>query len=113
MSSFAAARAKQVGKFLHDPKARVIHLRGGSSPVKKNALERRRLPRYYYMSRSRYFYLAYGRLGMTLGNILWSAGRGVSKFRELLEGRERGVPEKEWRDIWTNWIRSAFSLGER
>jgi N-acetylglucosaminyl-diphospho-decaprenol L-rhamnosyltransferase len=98
-------RARKAGwEIVHNPKARVIHLRGGSSPVKKNALERKRLPRYYYMSRSRYFYLAYGRLGMTLSNILWSLGRGVSKCRELLERRERGVPEKEWRDIWTNWV---------
>jgi N-acetylglucosaminyl-diphospho-decaprenol L-rhamnosyltransferase len=106
-------RARKAGwEILHDPRARVIHLRGGSSPVKKNTLERKRLPRYYYMSRSRYFYLAYGRLGMTLGNVLWSMGRGVSKCRELLERRERGVPEKEWRDIWTNWIRPHYPWGD-
>ncbi len=98
-------RARKAGwEIVHDPTARVIHLRGGSSPVKKNALERKRLPRYYYVSRSRYFYLAYGRLGMTFGNVLWSLGRCVSKSRELWARRERGVPEKEWRDIWTNWI---------
>ena len=43
-------RARKAGwEIFHNPKARVIHLRGGSSPVKKNTLERKRLPRYYYM----------------------------------------------------------------
>jgi N-acetylglucosaminyl-diphospho-decaprenol L-rhamnosyltransferase len=97
-------RARKAGwEIVHNPKARVVHLRGGSSPVKRRTLERKRLPTYYYASRSRYFYLAYGRMGMTLANILWSLGRCVSKCRELLERRERGVPEKEWLDIWTNW----------
>jgi hypothetical protein len=89
---------------VHNPKARVVHLRGGSSPVKKRTLERRRLPRYYYASRTRYFYLAYGWLGLTLANILWSVGRCISKCREILERRERGVPEKQWLDIWLNWL---------
>jgi N-acetylglucosaminyl-diphospho-decaprenol L-rhamnosyltransferase len=89
---------------VHDPEARVVHLRGGSSPVKKMALERRRLPRYYYASRTRYFYLAYGWFGLTLANILWLVGRCVSKCRETLERRPPGVPDKQWRDIWLNWL---------
>jgi N-acetylglucosaminyl-diphospho-decaprenol L-rhamnosyltransferase len=89
---------------VHNPNARVVHLRGGSSPVKKRVLERKRLPRYYYASRTRYFYLAYGWLGLTLANILWSIGRCVSKCREALERREPGVPEKQWLDIWLNWL---------
>jgi N-acetylglucosaminyl-diphospho-decaprenol L-rhamnosyltransferase len=95
-------------QIVHNPQARVVHLRGGSSPVKKNTLERKRLPRYYYLSRGRYFYLAYGQLGMTLGNLLWSLGRCVSKGREFFEGRARGAPEKAWLDIWTNWFHPDY-----
>jgi GT2 family glycosyltransferase len=97
-------RARKAGwEIVHNPQARVVHLRGGSSPVKRKTLERKRLPSYYFASRSRYFYLAYGRLGLTLANVLWHLGRCVSKCRELVERRERGASEREWVDIWTNW----------
>jgi len=98
-------RARKAGwDIVHDPKARVIHLRGGSSPVKQRALERKQLPRYYYASRTRYFYLSYGWLGLTLANVLWSLGRCLSGSREMLERRGPGLPEKQWSDIWTNWL---------
>jgi GT2 family glycosyltransferase len=95
---------KACWKIVHNPEARVVHLRGGSSPVKKRAAERKRLPRHYYAARTRYLYLAYGRLGLTLANVLWLLGRSVSKSREVLERRGLGVPEKQWLDIWTNWF---------
>lgn len=98
-------RARKAGwDIVHNPKARVVHLRGGSSPVKQRVIEGKRLPRYYYASRTRYFYLAYGWFGLTLANILWSPGRCVSKCREAVERRGSGVPEKQWLDIWTNWL---------
>jgi GT2 family glycosyltransferase len=98
-------RARKAGwNIVHNPKARVVHLRGGSSPVKQRLLEGKRLPRYYYASRTRYFYQAYGRRGLTLANILWSFGRCVSKCREVLERRKR-TPENQWLDIWTNWLK--------
>jgi hypothetical protein len=107
-------RARKAGwDIVHNPKARVVHLRGGSSPVKKNALERKRLPRYYYASRTRYLYLAYGWLGLTFANILWLLGRGVSKCREVLEGRAPGVPEKQWLDIWTNWLNPGLPRSQQ
>jgi N-acetylglucosaminyl-diphospho-decaprenol L-rhamnosyltransferase len=97
-------RAYKAGwEIVHSPQARVVHLRGGSSPVKQRTLERRQLPPYYYASRSRYFYLAYGWAGLTFANVLWHVGRCVSKCRELVARRERGASEGEWRDIWTNW----------
>jgi GT2 family glycosyltransferase len=91
-------------RVVHNPNARVVHLRGGSSPVKQRTLQRKRLPRYYYAARTRFYYLAYGWLGLTLANVLWSAGRCVSKSREILERRGPGVPDKQWLDIWTNWL---------
>lgn len=94
---------------INNPNARVVHLRGGSSPVKRKALERKRLPHYYYASRTRYFYLAYGWLGLTLANILWSLGRCVAKCREKLEHRKPMVPERQWADIWINWLNPSAS----
>ena len=101
-------RARRAGwEIVHNPQARVVHLRGGSSPVKQRALERKRLPRYYYASRTRYLYLSYGWLGLTLANILWWLGRFVSKSREIVERREPGIPRYQWLDIWTNWFHPA------
>jgi len=98
-------RAKQHGwKVLNEPSARVVHLRGGSSPVKENARLKKRLPLYYYESRTRYFYQIYGWAGLTLANILWSAGRLISKTRQIFGRSDKAVSQRQWLDIWTNWL---------
>jgi GT2 family glycosyltransferase len=97
-------RAKEGGwRVFYWPKARIVHLRGQSNPLKSLAEELRRRPRYFYASRSRYFAKFYGPAGLWLTNLLWTFGRGVSLVRELLGGKRRHVCEKEWLDIWTNW----------
>jgi hypothetical protein len=99
-------RARRAGwEIVHNPQAKVVHLQGGSSSFNQSMLERKRLPRYYYVSRTRYFYLTYGWFGLTLANILSSLGRCVSKCREMFERRKPGAPEKQWLDIWTNWLK--------
>ena len=97
-------RANKVGwRILHTPSARVIHLKGGSSPVKESDPLGQRLPRYYYESRTRYFYKIYGRTGLTCANLLWWAGRMISNGQELFGRRTYHVCERQWLDIWTNW----------
>lgn len=97
-------RARAAGwAIVHDPAARVVHLKGGSSSFDQSNQLKRRLPRYYYEARARYFYLLYGRAGLTLANVLWHVGRLVSKGRELVSGRPHKFPERQWIDIWTNW----------
>lgn len=105
-------RATKAGwKILHDPAARVIHLRGGTSPVKKHASQRKRLPRYFYASRSRYFFLSYGWLGLTATNVSWWLGRSISLARELFGRKKPHVCEHQWQDIWTNWLKPGRSFG--
>lgn len=89
---------------VHTPKARVVHLRGGSSDVKKNISTRKRLPRYYYASRSRYFAKHYGPLGLLAANCLWLLGRSISFLRERF-GKANTSCEKQHMDIWTNFSR--------
>lgn len=97
-------RAKQMGwKVLNLPQAHVVHLRGGSSPVKQLSENKKRLPSYYYESRARYFYLVYGRLGLLAANLMWWCGRSVSWMRELVSSKQSHVNEKKWWDIWTNF----------
>lgn len=106
-------RARQLGwGVLYCPQARVVHLVGQSNPVVSLTLARRRRPRYYYASRSRYFAKRYGTMGLWLTNLLWTAGRSLSLLRELVGRKQPHTCAQEWRDIWTNalWPRQNGSL---
>ncbi len=88
----------------HTPQARIVHLRGGSSPVKQQTRLRQRLPRYYYQSRTRFFRQAYGTTGPTQANLMWWIGRAVSFARQLSGRNDKRTPDKQWCDIWINWL---------
>jgi len=99
-------KVKKAGwKILNTPDAHFVHLRGGSSPVKQQTKLRKRLPRYFYESRTRYFYSIYGRLGLLAANLLWLLGYGISLVRSLLS--QKYTPSAsacQWRDIWINFL---------
>lgn len=98
-------RARKAGwEIVHWPLARVVHLRGGSSKVKENTRQRKRLPRYFHESRTRFFYQLYGWRGLTAANVMWWLGRLISKTRQLLGRRDKAAIEKQWLDIWINWL---------
>lgn len=82
--------------------ARAVHFRGGSGPVKSLAQERRRLPAYFYASRSRFLYQAHGRAGLVAANLAWHAGRALAQLRRLTGRRVPPSNAAEARDIWTN-----------
>lgn len=92
------------------PEARAVHYRGGSGPVKALAAARRRLPPYYYASRSRFLYQAHGRTGLWLANAAWIAGRTLAQARRLFGKSIYPSAEAERRDIW---IGAANPLGPR
>jgi N-acetylglucosaminyl-diphospho-decaprenol L-rhamnosyltransferase len=92
--------ARKGWRVLNCPEARVVHLRGGTSPVKSSAAARKRLPAYYYHSRSRYYSKFYGLMGLWLANLLWSIGRLISAFRELIGHKQPHTAHAAWRDIW-------------
>ena len=84
------------------PQAIAVHFRGGSGPVKSLARERKRLPAYYYASRTRMLYQFYGWFGLVSANLCWVVGRALACSRILFG---KGIPQanqSEWRDIWTN-----------
>ena len=98
-------RARKAGwDIVHNPEARVVHLRGGSSPVKEKTRLKKRLPRYYYESRTRYYYQTYGWLGLISANMFWLIGRIVSGIRQLLGRSDKAAIERQWLDIWINWL---------
>ena len=102
-----ARRIRAAGfRVIHDPRARVVHLRGKTSSVKGAIKSRARIPRYYFEARTRYFAKFYGGVpGLVLTNILWMAGRGVSMARELVGHKQPHVCRREGLDNWTNWLR--------
>jgi len=97
-------RARAAGwHCLHWPAARVVHLRGGTSPVKTASAKRTRRPRYYYASRTRYFFRHFGRAGLRRANLLWTLGRLIALPRELVGLKPRHTCRREGIDIWTNF----------
>ncbi|MCA9296045.1 MAG: glycosyltransferase family 2 protein [Phycisphaerales bacterium] len=93
-------------RIVHDPSAKVIHLRGGTSSVKKAMKARGRIPGYYFESRSRYFGKYYGGVfGVVLTNIAWSTGRAISAIREMIGNKTPHTAAREAVDNWINWVR--------
>jgi GT2 family glycosyltransferase len=96
-------RARRAGwRIAWVPEAVAVHFRGGSGPVKTLARERKRLPAYYYASRSRFLYQAHGRAGLLLANAAWITGRGLTQARRLFGKDIYPSAEAERRDIWIN-----------
>lgn len=94
-------RARAAGfEVWYEPAARIVHLRGGSGPVKQLSAERKRRPRYYYAARRRYFRNAYGAAGPFLANLCWTVGRGIAWLREVLGGKTPHAVERELLDLW-------------
>ena len=91
---------------INNPQAHVVHLRGGSSPVKSQAAKKKRLPQYFYESRTRYYYKHFGRFGLLMANLFWHLGAFVGRVRKLLStSYQPNICEAQWRDIWTNFTR--------
>ncbi len=100
-------RARAAGwPIINNPQAHVVHLRGGSSPVKSQAAKKKRLPRYFYESRTRYYYKYFGRTGLLMANLFWHLGAIIGRARQLFSASyPPNICESQWRDIWTNFTR--------
>ena len=90
-------------KVFYNPSASAVHLRGGSSSVKKNIAAKKRLPKYYYQSRCRFYFKKYGYLGLFAANMLWYLGRSVALCRQFMGRKDKSGLESQWKDIWSNF----------
>ena len=104
-------RARQAGwRICLAPEACAVHFRGGSGPVKASQAARKRLPAYYYASRTRVFYKMHGRAGLLMANLMWHLGRGIAQLRRLVGKPVPPATAQEARDIWINVL---TPLGDR
>lgn len=83
-----------------EPEARVVHLNQGAS----NQTVVKRLPVYYFKSRSYYFIKYYGRIGLFIANVMWSFGRCFSVLREVLQSKPKAFHGMMWKDIWIGFL---------
>ena len=97
---FCRAARESGWRIGHEPSARVVHLRGASSPVKELKASRKRRPRYYYQSRSRYFRKRGWGTALLGANVAWSLGRCISGARELFGHKQRHTVDREFWDVW-------------
>lgn len=91
----------------YQAEAKVVHLRGGTAPVKTLSKAKKRLPVYWYESRARFFRKTYGMRGLILANLFWYAGRLVAWTRFLLVKPVPPAHDCEWRDIWRGLVRHS------
>jgi len=82
--------------------AQVVHLEGQSNELPEKARVRERKPRYYYVSRARYFGKHLGTVGLWGANIAWSAGSAIAAVGRMIGSQGIKACEGEWKDIWTN-----------
>jgi GT2 family glycosyltransferase len=88
----------------HTPTARVAHIRGGSSTTKERIRQRKKLPRYLYESRSRYFAKNKGgRTGLFLANTMWYLGRTICLIKFVFSGKLQSSSKNQYKDIWINF----------
>lgn len=82
--------------------AKMVHYRGGSGPVKTLNTARKRLPPYYYASRTRFFRQAHGPTGPLRANLAWTVGRCLTQIKRLTSKPVLKANKSEVTDLWTN-----------
>ena len=83
-------RARRTGHFTwYVPRSRVVHLIGHTTSVSNSADAFRSLPAYWFESRRRYFYLAYGWWGSAIIDVCAIAANALGAVKQWILGRER------------------------
>lgn len=89
------------------PGARVLHIAGQSTGVSGADSARRRMPRYWFESRRRYFVKNHGRGYARVADLAWLGSHLVWSARRVLQSRPDPDPPRLWRDF------AAASFGGR
>lgn len=93
-------RARKLGfDCWYEPAARVAHLEGQASGI-ASGQARKRLPRYWFESRHRYYRKHFGYLGVMAADVLWMIGHTMDTVRKWVSGiSHSNVAVSETRDF--------------
>lgn len=79
------------------PSSRVVHLVGQSSGVTSKDRAARRVPRYWFESRKRYFRKHHGWLYSLVADLAWAGGFALWRMRRMLQRKpDRDPPHLLW-----------------
>lgn len=93
-------RARKLGfDCWYEPSARVAHLEGQASGI-ASGQARKRLPRYWFESRHRYYRKHFGYFGVMTADVLWMIGHAMDTVRKWVSGiSHSNVAVSETRDF--------------
>jgi GT2 family glycosyltransferase len=99
-------RAHRAGWALwYVPTSRVVHLVGQSSGVTDTKKPARRMPRYWFESRRRYFEKNHGWLYAKLADVAWTSGFALWRVRRLVQRKpDHDPPKLLWDFICFNFL---------
>jgi hypothetical protein len=86
----------------HEPRARVVHEGGAATNIrdpKTGAPLRKRMPRYWYEARKRYFALVGGQAYAFAAGLAWLCGHLIWSLRRAISGAPDGGTERAMRDM--------------
>lgn len=103
-------RTKAAGwEIWYVPASKVMHIRGQSTGVTAINVKPKRLPRYWYESRRRYFVKNHGYGYAAVADLAYLAGNAIGSLRHALEGRPR--PPRLLRDFVRESVLFAKNRG--
>jgi hypothetical protein len=87
-------RAKKAGfSTWYVPESRVMHIGGQSTKITERNADTKRLPSYWYESRSRYFISNYGAPYALATDVIAFVANAIGSLKRIVQGRtDRGVP---------------------
>jgi GT2 family glycosyltransferase len=98
-------RARQAGfAAWYVPQSRVMHIVGQSTKVTERDVGPRRLPKYWFESRARYFIQTHGVLGAMLVDLVALPAVALGRCKQLILGRRDRVVPHYLGDLWRNSV---------
>jgi N-acetylglucosaminyl-diphospho-decaprenol L-rhamnosyltransferase len=98
-TDFALRAARAGFECWYLPESRVLHYCGQATGVTGAGASRRRVPRYWYESRRRYFTKHHGRLYAALADAAWVTGASIRRTRGALHAKPASDPPHQYRDF--------------
>lgn len=98
-TDFCLAARRAGWRCWYVPKSRVVHLVGQSTGVTVRNAAPRKIPRYWFESRRRYFRKNHGRLYACVADVVWTVGYATWRVRRRLQRKPDLDPPHLLRDF--------------